>query len=184
MTQIFYPKYRNKLSFSNKASRLLWGVVWGLLFRPFTLSVFHKWRLFLLRLFGAKIGAGSIVHGSVKIWAPWNLEIGQRTAIGPSAECYNPGKIILGNKVTVSQRAYLCAASHDYNDKAHPLITKPIVVNDFAWVAADAFVAMGVTVGEGAIVGARAVVSRDVEPWAIVAGNPAVFVKRREMKEV
>ncbi len=183
MTPDSYSKYKNRLRLSNKAGRLLWGVVWGLLFRPFPLPLFHKWRLFLLRLFGAKIGAGSIVHASARVWAPWNLEIGQRTAIGPGAECYNPGKIILGNKVTISQRAYLCAASHDYTDKAHPLITKPIVVKDFGWVAADAFVALGVTVGEGAIVGARAVVSRDVEPWTIVAGNPAKFVKRREMKD-
>lgn len=123
------------------------------------------------------------MHASVRIWAPWNLEIGQRTAVGPGAVCYNPAKIVLGNKVTISQRAHLCTASHDYTDKAHPLITKPIVVNDFGWIAAEAFVAFGVTVGEGAIVGARAVVSKNVEPWSIVAGNPAQFIKRRVMKE-
>ena len=182
MTQTTFPKYQNRLNFSNKIGRLLWGLTWLFLFRPFGLPIFNAWRLFLLRAFGAKIEAGSIVHASARVWAPWNLEIGQRTAIGPLAECYNPGKIILGNKVTISQRAYLCAASHDYTKKDHPLITKPIVVHDFAWVAADAFVPMGGTIGEGAIVGARAVVNRDVEPWTIVAGNPAKFIKRREMK--
>ncbi len=183
MNNTDFPKYQNRLNFSNKLGRLLWGIVWLFLFRPFGLPLFHKWRIFLLRLFGAKIGAGSIVHASARIWAPWNLVIGERTAVGPGAECYNPGKIILGNKVTISQRAYLCAASHDYTKKDNPLITKPIVVNDFSWVAAEAFVSMGVTVGEGAIVGARAVVSRDVQPWAIVAGNPAQFVKQRIIED-
>ncbi len=183
MVQTDFPKYNNRLSFSNKAGRLIWGVAWMVVFRPFSLPIFHKWRNLLLKFFGAKIGEGSIVHSSVRIWAPWNLDIGRRTAVGPGAIFYNPAKIILGNKITISQRAHLCAASHDYTDKAHPLITKPIVVNDFSWVAAEAFVAFGVTIGEGAIVGARAVVSKDVEPWTVVAGNPAKFIKRRVIIE-
>jgi putative colanic acid biosynthesis acetyltransferase WcaF len=113
------------------------------------------------------------------IWAPWNLEVGQRTAIGPKANCYNPGKIILGNKVILSQNSHLCAASHDYTKRENPLIIKPIIVGDYAWVAADAFVGFGVNIGDGAVVGARACVFKDVEPWTVVGGNPAKLIKKR-----
>lgn len=124
MAEISYPKYNNRLSFMNKAGRFLWSLCYIFLFRPLGFPVFHKWRCFVLRLFGAKIGSGSIVHASVKIWAPWNLEIGQRTAIGPGVDCYNPAKIRLGNKVVISQRVYLCTASHDYTKPENPLITQ------------------------------------------------------------
>ena len=154
-----------------------------ILFRPFTLPIFNKWRLLLLRIFGAQIGSGSKIHASVKIWAPWNLQVGYRTVIGPYAVCYNPGKIIIGNKVTVSQRAHLCAASHDYMKKENPLVTEPIIIQDYTWVAADSFVSMGVTIGEGAVVGARAVVTKDVAPWSVVAGNPAIKIKDRVLME-
>lgn len=181
MEPIQYGKYQNRLSLRNKAGRQIWRIVYLLFFRPFSLPQLNFWRLFLLRLFGAKIGSGSKVHSSARFWAPWNLEIGQRTVIGPSSECYNPDKIILGNKVSVSQNAYLCTASHDITKKEHPLITEPICIGDYAWIAAGAFVAMGVTVGEGGVVGARAVVIKDVAPWAVVAGNPARFLKHRTM---
>ena len=179
MEQDVFVKYQNRLSNRNKMGRFLWGIGYLLIFRPFSAPIFHHWRTLVLCLFGAKIGDGSKIHASVKIWAPWNLEVGERTAVGPGAECYNPGKIVLGNKVTVSQGAYLCAASHDYTKKENPLVTKPIVVGDFAWVAADAFVALGVNIGEGAVVGARSCVFKDVEPWTVVGGNPARFIKKR-----
>ena len=182
MVEVIYPKYQNRLSVKNKLGRFFWGICYLLFFRPFDLPVFHKWRNFVLRLFGAKIGAGSVIHASVKIWAPWNLEVGQRTAIGLRVECYNLGRIIIGNKVSISQGAYLCTASHDFTKRENPLITKPIFINDYAWVAADVFVIMGVTIGEGAVVGARAAVFKDVAPWTVVGGNPAKFIKKREMK--
>lgn len=182
MGNVQFEKYQNRLSKKNKIGRLLWRVSYVFLFRPFSLPAFNKWRLFVLRQFGAKIGYGCKVHASAIIWAPWNLELGKRTAIGPGAECYNPGKIILGNKVTISQYAYLCAASHDFTKPEHPLITKPIIVEDYAWVAAGAFVAMGVTIGEGAIAGARSCVFKDIEPWNIVGGNPAKVIKKRVME--
>lgn len=89
----------------------------------------------------------------------------------------------MGSKVVVSQGAYLCTASHDITNPLNPLITATIRVNSFSWIAADAFVGMGVTVGEGAVVGARAAVFKDVEPWTVVGGNPAKFIKKRIIKE-
>ena len=114
---------------------------------------------------------------------PWNLEIGDWSSIGEHAFIYNLGKVTIGSKTTISHRAHLCAGTHDYTDRSLPLLKLPITIQDSAWVCADAFVGPGVTVGEGAVVGARSVVVKDVEPWMVVAGNPAIAIKKREMKD-
>lgn len=177
-----YKKYVDNYTLGSRVRRLAWNICYAVLFRPFGLPIFKKWRSFLLRCWGAKIGKGSIVHASALIWAPWNLEIGILTCIGPHTNIYNPGKIILGNKVVISQYSYLCTATHDYESEANTLCWKTIEVGNYAWVAADTFVGPGVTVGEGAVVGARAVVFKDVEPWTVVGGNPAKFIKKRVVK--
>jgi putative colanic acid biosynthesis acetyltransferase WcaF len=140
-------------------------------------------RRVLLRLFGAKVGSQVNIANTATIYFPWNLEIGDWSAIGEHAYIYNLGKITIGRKATISQRAHLCAGSHDYCDPALPLLTPPIVVGNEAWVCADAFIGPNVTVGEGAVVGACAVAHKNVEPWHVVAGNPAVFIKERKLAE-
>lgn len=182
MNEIKYEKYIDNYTTGNKIKRLCWNICCFILFRPFALPVFNNWRCFILRIWGTKIGKGSIIHASSNIWAPWNLEIGQRTCIGPNTVIYNPGKIILGNKVAISQYSYLCTASHDYNSKFHTLYWKSIIIKDFAWIAADSFIGPGVTIGEGAVVGARAAVFKDVDPWTVVGGNPAKYIKQRILK--
>jgi putative colanic acid biosynthesis acetyltransferase WcaF len=97
-----------------------------------------------------------------------------------NVDCYCVAPVKIGSHVTVSQYSYLCCATHDYEDPNMPLIALPIVIQDQAWVCADVFVAPGVTIGQGAVVGARASVFKDVEPWAVVAGNPARFIKKRD----
>lgn len=179
MEKMEFEKYIDNYTLMNKLHRLLWNICALFLFKPFSLPIFHKWRRVVLILFGAKIGKGSVVHSSSKIWAPWNLEIGQVTCVGPYTRIYNPGKIIIGNKVTVSQYSYLCTATHAYETKLNTLYWKPIVIKDRAWIAADAFVGPGVTIGEGAVVGARAVVFKDVTAWMVVGGNPAKVIKKR-----
>jgi putative colanic acid biosynthesis acetyltransferase WcaF len=174
--------YQNRLSFVNRLGRFLWLVVYTLFFRTFGGPWFNGWRIFLLRLFGAEIGKGCVVRCSARIWAPWNLSMGTYAGIGPHVICYNPEKITLEEKVTISQYAHLCAASHDYTRDDFPLITAPIHIRRFAWVAADAFVGMGVTIEEGAVVGARACVFKDVPAWTVVAGNPAQVVKTYQRK--
>jgi putative colanic acid biosynthesis acetyltransferase WcaF len=163
---------------ANKLRRLLWGTACLLLYRP-TPRPAHAWRRFVLRCFGARIGKGAKPYRGVTIWAPWNLIMGEGSVMGDGVDCYSVDRIELGPGAIVSQRAYLCAAGHDYNDPAFPLVTAPIHVAAGAWVAAEAFVGPGVTVGEGGVVMARAVVLRDVEPWTVVAGNPARFLKPR-----
>jgi putative colanic acid biosynthesis acetyltransferase WcaF len=151
-----------------------------MLFKPFSLPLFSKWRIFLLKMFGAKVGEGSIVHASAYIPSPWNLEIGQKSVIAPEVKLHI-GKTIIGNKVTISQRAYLCTATHETNSINTPFIAGTIIVRDFAWIAAEAFIMTNVTIGIGAIVGARAAVFKDVEDWNMVGGNPAKFIKLREV---
>ncbi len=178
-----YEKYVDNYTIGNKLRRLFWNCCCLLLFYPFNTPIFKTWRVLVLRLFGAKIGANSIVHSSCKIWAPWNLEIGNHTCIGPNSIIYNPGKIILGNKVAISQYAYLCTATHDYTSSKHTLYWKEIKIDDYAWVAARAFVSPGVRIGTYAIVGACSVLTKDAEPWGIYAGNPAKFIKKRVLKD-
>jgi putative colanic acid biosynthesis acetyltransferase WcaF len=137
----------------------------------------------LLRCFGAKIGRGAVANPGAWVWAPWNLELGNYACLADGVDCYCVAPIQIGEHAVVSQRAFLCAASHDYTDPAFTLVTGRITVGPRAWVAAEAFVGPGVTVGEGAVVGARAVVFKDVEPWTVVVGNPAKFLKSRVLRE-
>ncbi len=166
-------------SYRNRIGRLLWTVVWCLFFRP-SPRPFHAWRRGLLRLFGATIERGAHPYPSAKIWAPWNLTMKEGSCLGDYVDCYTVDRVTLEPYATVSQYAFLCTASHDYTVKNMPVTTAPIKIGQQAWVAADAFVGPGVTIGEGAVVGARASVFRSVEPWTVVGGNPARIIKKYE----
>ena len=178
-----FEKYKDNYSLASRVHRLAWMAAHTILIRPFALPLFSKWRNLIFRAFGAEIGANSKICASAEIWAPWNLKMGQHTCIGPHTVIYNPGIIELGNKVTISQYTYLCTATHDYQTKKNTLYAKPIKVDDYAWVAARAFVGPGVNIGEGAVVGATSSVYKDVAPWTVVGGNPAKYIKDRVMRE-
>lgn len=173
--------YRNALSRKNQIARFLWTIVWGIFARPIPRSLFNSWKLFLLRLFGAKVHKKSVVYSSAKIYMPWHLEMEEYACLAPEVDCYNAALVKIGKHTTVSQKSYLCAATHDIEKSSNPLVTKPIIIEDQAWIAADVFVGPGVTIGQGAVVGARSAVFKDVEPWIVVGGNPAKFIKKREM---
>ena len=166
----------------NRIARLLWGIAWLVLFRPSPRPL-HGWRRWVLRCFGAKVGAGVHVYPSARIWAPWLLEMGHHSCLGPLVDCYNVGGVRLGEFATVSQYTYLCGATHDYTLASMPLRPGRIVIGAHAWVAADGFVGPGVVIGEGAVVGARSSVYRDVPEWMVVAGNPARVVKVRRYQD-
>jgi putative colanic acid biosynthesis acetyltransferase WcaF len=169
-------------SLGNKMGRGIWGVVWLLLFRP-SPRPFHGWRRFLLRCFGARIGPGAMPYPSAIIWAPWNLVMGAHSTLGDGVDCYSVATVEIGDHASVSQRAYLCAASRDLDDPDHPLMTAPIVISAHGWVAAEAYVGPGVTIAVGGVVAARAVAVRDVPEWAVVAGNPARVIRQRKRRE-
>jgi len=171
---------RSEHSRRNRLGRVAWGIVWLLLYRP-SPKPFHFWRRSLLRLFGAKVGKGAHPHPSARIWAPWNLQLEEYSCLAWGVDCYCVAPIRIGAHATVSQYSHLCSASHDVDHPNMPLISAPITIGAGAWVAAGAFVGPGVTIGQGAVVGARSAVFRDVEPWTIVAGNPAKFLRYRRV---
>jgi putative colanic acid biosynthesis acetyltransferase WcaF len=156
--------------------------VYVLLFRP-SFHNWYGWRRLLLRAFGAEIGAGVRIRPSVWVEMPWNLRVGDRTVVGDQAILYSLGRISVGRDVTISQLAHLCAGTHDHTSRSFPLLCLPITIDDGAWIAADAFVGPGVSVGARAVVGARSSAFKDVPPDAIVGGTPAKFIKVREMRD-
>lgn len=165
--------YNSELSFVNKLARMLWAVVYVFLFR-LSPRPLHAWRCFLLRVFGAKIGQSVKVYASARIWAPWNLKMEPGAILGDRVDCYCVAPIEIGAGAVISQDSCLCAATHDHRSAAFTLVPKPIVIGKGAWVAARAFVGPGVTIGEHAVVGACAVVFKDISDGVTVVGNPAV----------
>ena len=157
--------------------RVVWGV--GQYLVRWSPRPCFGWRRMVLRLFGAQIGAHVHIYNSAIVYYPWNLTIGDWSSVGEDALIYNLGPVTLGSRVTISHRAHLCAGTHDYRNPSLPLERPPIVINNQAWVCAGAFLGPGVTIGEGAVIGACAVVCSDVAPWVVVMGNPARELKRR-----
>jgi putative colanic acid biosynthesis acetyltransferase WcaF len=176
---IYSNRSAHKYTTEEQCRRVLWSIC-QFLFR-FSPRPCFGWRRFVLRCFGAKVGAHVNTYPSTRVYFPWNLTIGDWSAVGENALIYNLGPVTIGQKVTISHGAHLCAGTHDYSDAHLPLLKPPIQIRDQAWICADAFVGPGVTVGEGAVVGARAVVVQDVEPWTVVVGNPARMIKKREI---
>ena len=174
-------KFANPHSLKNKVLRVLWGWAWLLLFRP-SPRLLWGWRTWLLRLFGARIGRGARIYSSAQFWAPWNLTVETGAAIAENVDCYCVAPITIGAGVNVSKYSFLCSASHDISDPAGALTSAPIVIRAGAWIFADVFIGPGVTIGEGAVVGARSSVYRDVQSWTVVGGNPARFIKKRELR--
>jgi putative colanic acid biosynthesis acetyltransferase WcaF len=173
------PFMRPSFGLRSKLARLCWGVVYVLLFRPSPRSL-HNWRCFLLRLFGARIGRDNFIYPKVKIWAPWLLHTEEVVTIADGAEIYNPGGISLGHHTIISQDAYLCGATHDYNSPDFNYVMKTIRTEAYVWICARAIVLPGVSCGCGSVLGAGSVTSRSMDAWCVYAGNPARMVKERK----
>jgi len=173
------PYLRPAFSFANRAKRLLWNLCW-LLFYRFSPRTFYGWRSFLLRLFGAKMGLNCHFYPGSRIWAPWNLICADQVTAADGAEIYNPAPIVLGSHAILSQQAYICGATHDYDDAAFPLIAFAMNLGAYSWICARASVAPGVNVGEGAVLGLGSVATRHLEPWTVYSGCPAVSLRERK----
>jgi putative colanic acid biosynthesis acetyltransferase WcaF len=169
-------------SLGHRLFRVSWMVAWTFL-AAWTPPPLHRWRACLLRFFGATIDGSARVYGKARIWYPPNLTMHAHSVLGPGANCYCMDKITIGEKAVVSQGAQLCAGTHDISDPNFQLVTKPIVIGPRAWVATDAFIGPGVTVNEGAVIGARAVLFKDAENWSVYAGNPAARIKSRVLRD-
>lgn len=165
----------------SRLTRAAFVVCWALL-ASWTPPPLRGWRALILRAFGARLGKGANVYASARIWHPGLLVMGDYATIGPRVTCYNQARVTLGAYALVSQDATLCAGTHDYEDAAFQLRTRPITLGANAWVAAEAFVGPGVTVGAGAVLGARGVAMKDLAPDTVYAGHPAVAIKRRRIR--
>ena len=175
-------KFPSPHPYWNRICRVLWTLTWLVLFRP-SPRPFHIWRRWLLRLFGAQVAREAHPYPSARIWAPWNLTMKEGSCLGDHVDCYCVDRVTLEPYATVSQYSFLCTASHDYSRPKRPVVTAPIRIGRRAWIAADAFIGPGVTIGEEAVVGARASVFRDVDSWTVVGGNPARVIRKYEYEE-
>ena len=173
------PPFSKKIRWKKK----IWEIVWNLTIRWTPKGFFEKWKRRVYRWFGAELANTSSIHPSARIYMPWNLKMGPWSTIGDDVHILNAAPFIMGQNCIVSERAYICCASHNISSNAHEQTNAPVVMCDRSWVAGEAFVGMGVTIGEGAVVGARAAVFKDVEPWTVVGGNPAKFIKKRVIEK-
>lgn len=172
------PATASPHSAGNRAARVLWGLVQGTLFR-WSPRPLHRWRNLLLRLFGARLHPSARVYPRARVWGPWNLEMDERATVADDVDVYCVDRIRLGKRAIVSQYAYLCGATHDFETAGRPLRPMPIEIGDDAWIAADVFVGPGVVVGAGTVVGARSSVFGDLPPDTVCHGTPAKPVRER-----
>lgn len=168
-------------SLGNKLSRLAWGTAWLILAR-FTPPPMHAWRRLVLRAFGARLGPGARVHGSASIWLPSNLELGANCLIGPRVRLYNQGRITIGAHSVVSQGAHICASTHDVSDPHFQLVLRPVAIGAHCWIASEAFVGPGVTMGDRSVLAARGALFGNAEAATIYRGNPAEAIKERRLR--
>ncbi|WP_148630534.1 WcaF family extracellular polysaccharide biosynthesis acetyltransferase [Bacillus sp. E214] len=157
---------------------LLWWFIQGTIFR-YSFHNMYNWRIYLLKLFGAKIGKKVKIRSSAKFTYPWKITIGNYSWIGDDVNLYSLDKIEIGENCVISQKSYLCTGTHDLKDPYFGLITKPIKIKDGAWIASDVFIHPGVTIHEMAVAAARSTVTKDIPASEVHGGSPAKFIKKR-----
>ena len=171
-------EYNHKRPISYIVRRVLWSLFqlpfWWI--APRQLSGL---RVFILRLFGAKIGPKVYITRGVRIWEPWNLTLGDYAIIGDGVEIYNLSPVTVGEHTTISQYSYICTATHDYTDPRFTLTHQPIIFGKSVWIASGCFIGPGVTIGDGAVIGVRSLVLKSMPAWTVSAGHPCKPIKRR-----
>jgi putative colanic acid biosynthesis acetyltransferase WcaF len=160
----------------------IWWIVQASLFK-LSPQVMYGWRRFLLRCFGAEIGKGVIIRPSAQITYPWKVKIGDYSWIGDDVVLYSLGDIIIGNNTVISQKSYICTGTHDYTKADFPILGKKIIIGDECWLATDVFVSPGVTINNGAVIGARSTVIKDLESNSVYVGSPVRFIKKRKIEQ-
>jgi len=174
-------RHQSPWTLRQKAWRLLWSVVEVTVFRC-SFTNMYAWRVWLLRLFGAQIGRQCTIRRTVHVEVPWHLSMGHNSCLGDHCIVYSLGQITLGDRVTVSQYAHLCAGTHDHTRPDLPLLRLPIVIGDDAWIATDVYVGPNVQVGPGALIGARSSIFKDLPAWKICVGSPAKPIADRQYR--
>jgi putative colanic acid biosynthesis acetyltransferase WcaF len=177
------PYRRPSFSLQHRLLRFLWRSVYFWLYR-FSPTPFFFWRAWLLRAFGATMGPKCNFYPTGKVWAPWNLVCEDYCTLSDQSEIYNPSPIHLGSHCTISQQAFICGATHDYNHPDFPMVSYTMHLGAQSWISARASVSPGVQVGPGAILGLGSVAFDDLEPWSVYRGVPAVKIKSRVKHEL
>jgi len=167
-------------SIGNRLARVAWGLTWLLLAR-WTPPPLHAWRRLVLLAFGAKVARGARVYSSVRVWLPKNLTLGEKALIGPDVILYNQGHITIGAYSVISQRSHLCASSHNIRDRHFQLVLRPVTIGERCWVAAEAFVGPGVVMGDRSVLAARGALFSAAQADGVYSGNPAQFLKTRNL---
>ena len=158
----------------------LWWIIQGTLF-AWSPQFLYGWRRYLLRLFGAQIGTDVLIRPTVRVTYPWKISIGDYSWIGDDVVLYSLGEIEIGKNTVISQKSYLCTGSHDHSSKTFDIYAKPIKIGDEVWIATDVFVAPGVQIEDGCVVGIRSTVLHDLPAGKIYYGSPAKPIKNRIM---
>lgn len=181
--QLDLTKSSTKWSLTLKVKRVIWQFLVSPLFYMMPRNA-NGLRINLLKMMGAKIGHTCLIEAKVNVLMPWNLELGNFVVLGRGVEIYNYALVKINDMTVISQRCYLCTGSHDYTHPYMPLIWKPIVIGSECWVAAEAFVAPGVEIGNGVVIGARSVVTKNMPEWTVCAGNPCKSIKPRLIQSI
>lgn len=163
-----------------KVRRLLWMLTERTLFR-FSPRRADRWRASLLRMFGAKVGRVELLRNTVRIEIPWNIQLGNDVQIGDGVYLYSLGMITIGDRTIISQFTHICAGTHDFERLDFPLVRIPVIIGEDCWIATDTYIAPGIEIGQGTVVGARANVVRSLPAWKVCVGSPAKPVKDRRL---
>ncbi|MFI4898638.1 MAG: putative colanic acid biosynthesis acetyltransferase [Phycisphaerales bacterium JB059] len=173
---------RAQLPGHRKGDPFIRRVLWGLLGRHICRFSFHNWyalRRLVLAAFGAEIHPSAKIRRTARIDCPWNLTMGELSALGDHATITARAPVRVGSSCTLSQHTKIFTQAHDPLDPDFQIYTAPVTIQDDAWIAADVVVMPGVTIGEGVVVGARSFVDRSLRPWQIAAGEPATERRKR-----
>ena len=181
----YNPAQTNTMPKIEKVKNIFWHYVNITVFKytPSHFFIFRLWRVFLVRLFGGQIDWTASLHPNAKIDYPWNLSIGEKSSIGDKCWVYALNNIEIGKYTCIGKDVYLLTGSHDIQSKTFDLVTKPIKIKDGCWVATSSIVLPGIIIGEFSVVAASSVVVKDIEPFSVVGGNPAKYLKERVIKE-
>lgn len=171
-------QFASPWSVADRVLFVLWEFCW-FVFCIWTPKPFNSWRLFWLRVFGAKIDGVPFVHQRARIAIPANLTLHDRACLGDRVNAYSLGEIEIGARATVAQEAYLSAGSHDFSSPALPLTTAKITIGEDAFIGARAFVLPGKTIGARAVIGACSIVTNDIPPGVVAVGNPCRVLRTR-----
>jgi putative colanic acid biosynthesis acetyltransferase WcaF len=166
----------------HRLHRIAWNLAWTLL-ASWTPPPMHRWRVRLVNFFGGHVHPSCSIYGSARIWYPPNLTMDRFAALGPSVQCYSMGAVTLGAYSVVSQRAFLCTGTHDIHHADFQIGARPICIGANAWIAAEAFVGPGVSIGDGAVLSARGAAFRNLDAWTVYQGNPALPLRSRQQFE-